>query len=328
MPTQMAAYLASRLCALAGEGQASVLRTLDTDQVLFTASGAILVGGIAGQWPASSPEGLRARPLDARTDVFLIAAVLHGALTGERLFGRPSKLATIEAALTAELPERPPFIPVPLHDVLRRALDARPAARYPTPRALAEALAPFHPGVEAEEFVRWLSSQVALAPVELEPPPPTPLGSNDEGARLVYADWLEEQGRCDEANWVRVESRLRGLEGPALDAALEELRPLSLKVGTDFMATVARPPIERCPVRFGFECPLRWEALQRTERTDVRHCAGCRMDVHFCRSVEEAMHWSVQGGCVALDPALERSPGDVNPDFESPRMGKGTYRQA
>jgi uncharacterized protein (TIGR02996 family) len=35
--------------------------------------------------------------------------------------------------------------------------------------------------------------------------------SNDNGPRLVYADWLEEQGRTQEAEIIRLQSKLREL---------------------------------------------------------------------------------------------------------------------
>jgi hypothetical protein len=86
-----------------------------------------------------------------------------------------------------------------------------------------------------------------------------------------------------------------------------------IALGMEFMASVARPAVEGCPIRFGFKCPLLWDALRRTGRDEIRHCRGCRQDVHFCRTLDEAQLLSRQGVCVALDPSLVRTAGDLDP---------------
>ncbi len=142
----------------------------------------------------------------------------------------------------------------------------------------------------------------------------------DEVARLVYADWLEEHGKPDEASWLRLESRIRFPAGDELNAALLELSVLSDKVGIQFMGSVARPAVEGCPIRFGFKCPLTWASMKRTEREDVRHCAACRQDVHFVRTIDEARDVALRGGCVALDPSLVRTDEDLEVGSSTGRM--------
>ena len=324
LPTQAAVYLACRLCESL-VGSTTALGGLNHGDVRFTPSGAVV---IAGPYPYSagrnhslrgslwhmSPEQVQGLPLDARSDVFNLATTMHEWIAGGRLFAAESDFATLEAVRYGRLPPRPAEIPEPLHEVLRRALAARPQDRFKTVTAFCDALRPFAGDFDARALVELLRPvQPDLPPLPPEPAARTPLTPGDEGARLVYADWLEEHGQPDEASWVRQESALRSLEGARLEAALLALRELSAKVGTAFMASVARPAVEGCPIRFGFKCPLKWEAMRRTERDEIRHCAGCRQDVHFCRTLDEAQEWSRRGACVALDPSLVRTDGDLDP---------------
>ncbi|MDP1824163.1 MAG: TIGR02996 domain-containing protein [Archangium sp.] len=324
LPPSAAVYLACRLCELVS-GSTTPLGGLNHDDVRFTPDGDVLITGpypwstersqaLRGSFWHMSPEQVQGRRLDARSDVFNLATVLHEWVGGGRLFGGESDFAVLEAVRLARLPPRPPIVPEALHEVLRRALAAEPADRLQTPGDLRAALLPLAGDFDARAFTELIRPVVPLLP-PLPPPPParTPLAPGDEGARLVYADWLEERGKPDEASWLRQESALRSLEGAALEAALLRLRELSAKVGTDFMASVARPAVEGCPIRFGFKCPLKWEAMQRTAREELRHCAGCRQDVHFCRTLDEAQQLSRQGACVALDPSLVRTAGDLDP---------------
>ena len=293
------------------------LGSLGPGDVRFTAQGKPLIAGrtVMGR-PLSvpshmCPEQVAGRVLDARSDVFSLASLLHECLAGEPLFPRgESEIQMLSAILHAQLPPRPEPISPELHAVLTRALAAAPGDRFQTVRHLQEALAPFRGGAtELSALIDRMLAVQDVAPFPEVSGPPLPPG--DERARLVYADFLEEQGRADEACWLRQESALRSLEGGALDAALLKLRELSDRVGTAFMASVSRPALEGCPIQFGFKCPRQWESLQRTARDDVRHCSGCRQDVHFVRTLEEGRSLAINGQCVALAPDLVRSEEDL-----------------
>ena len=313
-----ATALACRLLDIVS-GSTTPLGGLNHDEVRFLPSGeAVIVApypygapgerGLRGSFWHLSPEQVRGLPLDARSDLFNIAVLLHEWIAGAPLFRAESDFTTLEAVRSAQLPPRPSAIPDALHRVLIRALAADPNRRFQTPSELRNALLPFADSFDPKSL---LPRTVTVTPPE--PPPTTPLTPGDEGERLVYADWLEEQGKSNEAAWLRQESALRSLEGAALDEALARLRDLSVKVGTEFMASVARPAVEGCSIRFGFKCPKQWDAMQRTEREEIRHCTGCGQDVHFCRTIEEAQALARQDACVALDPSLVRSEGDLDP---------------
>lgn len=322
LPTQAAVFLACRLCEVLS-GTSEPLGGLNHDDVRFLPTGDVVIAGpyafaarrgLRGSLWHMSPEQVMGLPLDTRSDIFNVATALHEWVAGGRLFGGDSDFAMLRAVRDAQLPPRPLEVPEALHEVLRRALAAEPEDRFETMGDFRAALLPFAGDFDAAALGELIRPAVSvLPPLSPEPPPRTPLSPGEEGARLVYADWLEEHGKRTEASWLRQESALRSLQGPALEEALLRLRELSEKVGTEFMASVARPAVEGCPIRFGFKCPLKWEAMRRTEREGIRHCAGCRQDVHFCRTLEQAQELTRQGACVALDPSLVRAEGDLDP---------------
>ncbi len=113
-----------------------IARIAGTDQ---TQSGAML-----GTPAYMSPEQVRGQAADARSDVFALGVVLYEALTGAAPF-RGDDLAAVlyQIAHTdpASLRARAPSVTPALAAVVTRALTKSPDARYPTARALANALA-------------------------------------------------------------------------------------------------------------------------------------------------------------------------------------------
>lgn len=326
LPLASAVELVCRLCDLLEDVHAP-LRGVSPADIYFSRAGAMLIGGapfskhptsaLRGSLRHLSPEQVMGRASDERSDVFNLASLLHECLTGRPVFMADSDIATLEALRYARLPPRPEEIPPALHDVLVQALREAPEARFQTVKALRAALEPFRAPSTLDEDVEQLS---ATHVVPSEPPAKTPLDGADEAARLVYADALEEQGELHQASWLRLDSRVRSLSGAALDEALAELRVLSDKVGKAFMSSVARVAVEGCPIRFGFKCPKQWEALQRTERDEVRYCAGCRQEVHFVRTLDELRQAARQDICVAVDPTLVRTEDDL--EFAAGVLGR------
>lgn len=164
-----------------------------------------------------------------------------------------------------------------------------------------------------------------LVPVEHSVPSARPelRAAEDSAARLVYADWLEEQGQVARAEWLRLELTLRDTKGAARTTALKRLRALGPEVGRDFMADFARVPLEGCPVAFGLVCPLQWSDLERTADPLLRFCGTCGEHVNWCDTVKDAQRVAADGGCVALNPVRRRSPSDVVVDRWSPRATTG-----
>ena len=120
-------YLADFGLAMAGHG------------VGFTRTGELL-----GTVDYVSPEQARGEPLDARSDVFSLAAVVYECLTGSPPFRRETELASLTARLEAPAPPASSLrndLPMGLDAVLARGLARDPAARYPSAGVLLSAAA-------------------------------------------------------------------------------------------------------------------------------------------------------------------------------------------
>jgi serine/threonine protein kinase len=75
----------------------------------------------------AAPEQIRGQPMDARSEVYALGAVLHWAITGEVPFPREDAEATMRAHLEAPPPS--------VHPAVARAMAKDPAERYPSAAA-------------------------------------------------------------------------------------------------------------------------------------------------------------------------------------------------
>ena len=110
----------------------------DTRLQAATSPGMVL--GTAGYM---SPEQVRARPIDHRTDIFSLGVVLYEMLAGRRPFGGDSAVETMNAILTADAPEIVPSgrsLPPALADIVRHCLEKNPDERFQSARDLSFAL--------------------------------------------------------------------------------------------------------------------------------------------------------------------------------------------
>jgi hypothetical protein len=69
--------------------------------------------------------------------------------------------------------------------------------------------------------------------------------------------------------------------------------------------------IELRNCRFKFDCPKRWDGLERTDKANVRYCDHCKEDVHFCDTTRELRDAIEKNLCVAIstsaaDPTPEK----------------------
>lgn len=95
-------------------------------------------GTIVGTVGYMSPEQVRARPLDARTDVFSFGAVVYEMCTGRPAFAGPSAIETMHAILFSR-PERLRNVGA-LGRVIERCLEKDPEQRYGNAAEVVEAL--------------------------------------------------------------------------------------------------------------------------------------------------------------------------------------------
>ncbi|MBA4062170.1 MAG: hypothetical protein C0501_00365 [Isosphaera sp.] len=149
----------------------------------------------------------------------------------------------------------------------------------------------------------------------------------DDTARLVYADWLDENGgdtSCSKAEFLRLTARL--LDPDRHGSGDERLRQLAAELDTDWLAVVSRLKVEGCGAKragsdlweryrrqFEFVCDRRWDEMSPTGADTVRFCGGCREKVHYCDTITTAREHAGQGHCVAVDLGIRRREGDLDP---------------
>ena len=122
------------------------------------------VGTIKGKYAYMSPEQVRGDELDRRSDVFALGICLYELATHQRLFKRPSDFLSAKAILEEPIPRADavdPAVPRALADVIARALERDPAARYPTARALAAAVASAVPPMSGAELAARIAEDHA-----------------------------------------------------------------------------------------------------------------------------------------------------------------------
>lgn len=110
---------------------------------------------------------------------------------------------------------------------------------------------------------------------------------HDDDRRLVYADWLEEQGDT-RADYLRSEVAYRRADPSDTETlrALEgRLRAGRWTADRAWLAAVARGPIENCRVE---DCPSRWHALVPGDAPCERPCGRCDRTVHLCYAYQIA----------------------------------------
>jgi eukaryotic-like serine/threonine-protein kinase len=97
-------------------------------------------GTVLGTIGYMSPEQVRGQPLDARSDLFSLGAVLYEMLAGRRAFQADTAADTMTAILREEPPELHEsgrMIPPALDRIVRHCLEKNPLLRFQTARDLA-----------------------------------------------------------------------------------------------------------------------------------------------------------------------------------------------
>jgi tetratricopeptide (TPR) repeat protein len=124
-------------------GLAKLLATDETMVGLTAAEPAVTATGMIVGTPAYlSPEQLRGRPADTRSDVFALGLVLYELLAGANPFRRDSAIETMHAILQVD-PEPVDSVrdvPPELSAIIRRATDKDPARRFADAREMAASL--------------------------------------------------------------------------------------------------------------------------------------------------------------------------------------------
>jgi eukaryotic-like serine/threonine-protein kinase len=106
-----------------------------TITALATEPGMVL--GTAGYM---SPEQVRGKPADARSDIFSFGAILYEMVAGLRAFQGESSIETMNAILKEDPPAISGNVPPAIERVIRRCLEKAPEERFQSARDLAFAL--------------------------------------------------------------------------------------------------------------------------------------------------------------------------------------------
>ena len=86
-------------------------------------------GSLAGKVRYFSPEQIRGKPVDRRSDIYSLGVMLYEALLGGPAFTGPNEMAIMDAILQGK-PRRIPDAPAAVLDPLRRAMSPDPRDRF------------------------------------------------------------------------------------------------------------------------------------------------------------------------------------------------------
>jgi len=151
-------------------------------------------GTAAGSLPYMSPEQIRGKAIDPRTDIYSLGITFFQMLTGDVPFKEDSDFLLMQAHLE-KLPPRPTTrradIPVGLEEILLKSLEKRVEQRYASTADMNQALVKFQKEANLEvDSERTLAAEVLDKTVvdepektrldaertEFKPPPPTKKG--------------------------------------------------------------------------------------------------------------------------------------------------------
>jgi len=105
--------------------------------------GGTIIGGVLGTPAYMSPEQAQGEPVDKRSDIYALGAILFEMAAGCPPFEGDSHAAVIMQHITQPVPNPQtinPNIPEPVAQIIRKALNKDPAGRYETAGKMAQAL--------------------------------------------------------------------------------------------------------------------------------------------------------------------------------------------
>jgi serine/threonine protein kinase/Tol biopolymer transport system component len=167
-------------------------------------------GTVMGTVGYMSPEQVRGRPVDHRSDIFSLGAILYEMLSGKRAFARDSSVETLNAILKEDPPElsgtgRP--LPPALDRIVRHCLEKSPDERFASARDLAFDLQSLSdvsasgPAIGARPGTRRrvVVGLVGIALVALGALPAFLLGNKAAGSEPTYSPLTFRRGRVGSA---------------------------------------------------------------------------------------------------------------------------------
>jgi uncharacterized protein (TIGR02996 family) len=126
--------------------------------------------------------------------------------------------------------------------------------------------------------------------------------------RSVYADWLEERGQWDRAEFLRLTMAAADMEpdDPRFGDTTTRIQKLAPCLDVSWRMQLASE-VEGCKqLRREFTCNMTWEQLGRTEDPLVRTCGSCSSQVYYCTTEAEAKQHTWDGHCIVVDVSVDR----------------------
>ena len=146
-------------------------------------------GSLLGTPSYMSPEQARGQSLDGRSDLFAVGSVLYEMVTGTKAFKGESITGLIFKIITEQpqpIQDLDPRVPEAMVQVIQRALQKDPAARFQTGREMAEALLPLtRPG--STPTVRMAEMPTARGPRPAAAPAPPAVAETQVNAQPTVA---------------------------------------------------------------------------------------------------------------------------------------------
>src|SRR4030081_2818573 len=139
-------------------GVAKLQSLPEADQPIDALTTVTKSGAVIGTVAYMSPEQLRGKPVDHRSDIFSLGAILYEMLTGRRAFLGETEVDTMTAVMREEPPEMDVSqgrVPSSLHHIIRHCLEKEPENRFQSGKDLAFALEALSGSSASKTNVYW-----------------------------------------------------------------------------------------------------------------------------------------------------------------------------
>jgi eukaryotic-like serine/threonine-protein kinase len=137
-------------------GVAKLQANVETDRTIEQLTTITKSGAVIGTVAYMSPEQLRAKPVDHRSDIFSFGAILYEMLTAHRAFFGETEVDTMTAILREEPPEanlQQAAIPAGFQEIIKHCLEKSPDTRFQNVKDLAFALKTVSESTDKTTFV-------------------------------------------------------------------------------------------------------------------------------------------------------------------------------